>query len=303
MKREDVLLLIASFVIAVALWFQVQPMFEPGHEREFFVSLQMENKPENLFINTPTDNVTVVASGTIADLDKLDTSKVIAYIELKSAKSGDSSLPIQIRAPADSNLQFRAKTPTIRITGEQIIRDNRKVKVITTGTPANGLILTGTVANPDSVELFGPKSNIQKVSILQVTVDLEKLRPGQTYAALVAILDDEGNPVPATFTNPARITVAASYTTSIATREVPLIVDWTGQVASGYMIDEISVAPDHVEISGKSEDVSSITILKTEKIDISGIKANKEVTVKLVSPPGINPKIRSVQVFLKVKRK
>lgn len=303
MKREDMLLLIASFIIAIALWFQVQPMFEPGHEREFYVSLQLENKPENLFVNTPTDNVTVVASGTIADLDKLDTSKVIAYLELKNAKTGEANVPIQIRAPADSNLQFRPKNPSIRISSEQIVRENRKVKIITTGTPTEGLILTGTVGNPESVELFGPKSNMQKVAFLQVTVDLEKLKPGQNATIPIAILDNDGNPVPATFTNPAKVIVAASYKTSTATREVPIIVDWAGQVAAGHSLDEITVSPDHIEISGKSEAVSIITTLKTEKVNIDGLKLSKNVTVNLLAPPGINPKISRVEVTIKVKKK
>jgi YbbR domain-containing protein len=303
MKREDVLLLIASFVIAIGLWLQVQPLFEPGHEREFFVSLQMENKPEDLFVNTPVDNVTVVASGTLADLDKLDTSKVVAYIDLENAKTGDSNVPIQIRAPADSNLQFRSKSSSIRVTSEQIIRENRKVKIITTGTPEDGLILANTIGTPDSVELFGPKSNVSNVKFLQVTVDLARLKPGQSITAPVAILDEAGDPVPATFTNPAKITVAASFTTSTATRSLPIIVNWTGEAAPGFQIDEISVEPNHIDITGKSEIVSTISTIETEKINIAGIKANKEIKIKLIPPPGVTLMSSTAVATIKVKRK
>ncbi len=303
MKREDILLLIASFVIAVSLWLQVQPLFEPGHEREFFVSLQMENKPDDLFVNTPVDNVTVVASGTLADLDKLDTSKVIAYIELKNATVGDSNVPIQIRAPADSNLQFRSKATSIRISSEQIIREARKVKIITSGTPEDGLILSSTIGTPDTVELFGPKSNIEKVKFLQVTVELSRLKPGQSVTAPVAILDEMGNPVSATFTNPARITVAASFTTSTASRSLPIIVNWEGEPAPGYVIDEIIVQPDHIEINGQSEIVSTISTVETEKININGIKANKVTKIKLIPPPGVTLLSNTATVTIKVKRR
>lgn len=303
MKREDVLLLIASFVIAIGLWLQVQPLFEPGHEREFFVSLQMENKPDDLFVNTPVDNVTVVASGTLADLDKLDTAKVMAYIELKNVGVGDSNVPIQIRAPADSNLQLRPKASSIRVTSEEITREQRKVKIITTGTPEDGLILANTIGNPDIVELFGPKSNMAQVKFLQVTVELSRLKPGQTVTAPVAILDAEGNPVPATFTNPARITVAASFTTSTASRSLPIIVNWEGEPATGFQIDEIIVEPDHVQITGKSEVVSTISTIETEKININGIKANKVTTIKLIPPPGVTLMSTTAAVTIKVKRR
>ena len=303
MKREDVMLLIASFIIAVGLWYQVQPMFEPGREREFIVPLKLENKPDELAVFPASDNVTLVASGTLADLDKLDASKIVAFLDLSNSKPGDIKVPIQVRGPADNNLMLRPKMTTMRVTCEFILRVDRAVKIITTGTPPEGLVLASTVASPANVELYGPSSYVKLVNSLQATIDLSKLKPGQSITVPVAPLDANGDPVPSIFTNPAQVTVAASFTASIATREVSVIVDYIGKAAPNYEIQEITVEPGRVEISGKSEDVSSTTTIDTAQLNVDGLSESKTFRIKLVAPEGISLKTQEVVVNVKVKRR
>lgn len=303
MKREDVMLLIASFIIAVALWFQVQPMFEPGREREFIVPLKVENKPDELAVFPSADNVTLVATGTLADLDKLDASKIVAFLDLENAEPGEAKFDVQVRGPADSNVQIMPKTSSIRVTCEFILRIERPVDIVTTGTPPDGFVLANTVANPNVVELYGPSSYVKRVKSLQATIDLTRLRPGQSLNVPVAPIDENGDPVPSTYTNPVQITVAASFSASTADREVPIIVDWTGTFAPGYQLQEITVTPERVQISGKSEDVSAITTLDTEPLKFEGLSDNREYKLKLVVPNGIMSKSQEVIVNVKVKRR
>lgn len=303
MKREDIPLLVASFIIAIALWFQVQPLYEPGREREYIVPLKMEGRPEGLAVFPAADNVTLIARGTITDLDKLDAGKVTAYIDLSKVKPGESSQPIQVRVPGDANLEIRPKNRAVKVSCEIILRTLREIEVVTTGTPPEGFDLASTAANPKSVELYGPSSYVKQVQSLKATIDLSRLKPGQSISVPVALLDAEGNPVPSTYTNPAEVTVAASFTASEATREVPVIVDWKGQVASKVQIQEIIVNPERVEIFGKSEDVSATNTIDTEPIDLDGLQSDRSFTVKLIAPPGVSVKSKQVVVTVKIKRR
>ena len=302
-KREDVLLLIASLVIAIGLWFQVQPMFEPGREREFIVPLKLQNKPDELAVFPATDNVTLIASGTLADLDKLDASRIVAFIDLKDAKPGESRIQVEIQSPADSGVEIKAKSPSIAVSSEFILRIEKPITIVTSGTPPEGLILSNTVSNPSVVELYGPSSYVKQVVALQANIDLSKIKPGQSLTVPVAPIDSKGNPVPSTFTSPAQVTVAASFIASMATRDVAVIVDYRGQAASNYEIQEIIVAPARIEIKGKSENVSSITTIDTEEIDLSGISSNRQLKVKLVSPNDVQLSVSEVTVTVKVKRR
>lgn len=303
MKREDIPLLVASLVIAIALWFQVQPLYEPGREREYIVPLKIEGKPDGLAVFPAADSVTLIASGTLTDLDKLDAGKVTAYLDLSTIKPGESNQVVQVRIPGDSNLEFRPKSRTVKVSCEQILRTQRDIEVVTTGTPPAGYDLASTAAYPKTVELFGPASYVKQVKSLKATVDLSRLKPGQSASVPVALLDEKGDPVPSTYTNPANVTVAASFTASRATREVPVIVDWTGKVAAKVLIQEITVVPDKVEISGKSEDVSAINTVDTVPLVVDGLSGDKTFTLKLIAPPGVTLKTTEVLVNVKVKRR
>ncbi|QYK52339.1 MAG: hypothetical protein KF824_08720 [Fimbriimonadaceae bacterium] len=303
MKRENILLLIASLIISVALWVQVQPMFEPGREREFSIPLSLENKPENLAIFSAPDAVTIVASGTLADLDKLDTATVEAFVNLERIKAGQANFAVQVRAPANSGLTFRPKVQTLQITAENVSRAMKTLSVVPTGAPPDGLAYGNAVCQPAEVNISGPESYFKQVASVQVTLDLTRARPGVSVSVPVEILDKEGNPVPSMIADPPKVTVAASFSVSMASRPVPVIVDWSGSPAPGFEITEILVNPQKVEISGETETISGVTVIVTEPISLEGIRANKDIKAKLVVPSKSSVEPMTVMVTIRVKKR
>lgn len=300
MKKEDIKLLLASFVIAIILWFQVQPMFEPGREREFIVPLRIENKPDELAVFPSTDNITIVASGTLVDLDKLDTAKVQAYLNAENARPGEINLPVLLRSPAELNLELKPSKTTIRVTCERILRQTGEVEIITTGSPRNDLILGDTIATPGTVEVYGPVSYIKQVKTIRVTLDLSRLQPGQSVSLPIEILDENQKPVPSTLAQPAQVSVAASFTAAAASREIPVIVDWIGTPKTGYKVEEITVNPPRITITGESERVSAISTIETAKLTIKDISASKTYRLTLIAPPGVSLSAKEVEVSVKI---
>jgi len=303
MKRENVLLVIASLIISVALWVQVQPMFEPGREREFSIPLTLENKPENLAIFSAPDAVTIVASGTLADLDKLDTATVEAFLNLERIQAGQANFAVQVRAPANSGLTFRPKVPTLQITAETVSRAVKTMAVVPTGAPPDGLAYGNAVCQPGEVSISGPESYFKQVASVQVTLDLTRARPGVSVSVPVEILDAKGNPVPSMIADPPKVTVAASFSVSMASRPVPVIVDWSGSPAPGFEITEILVNPQKVDISGETQVISGLTVIVTEPISLEGIRANKDIKAKLVVPNKTTVEPMTVTITIRVKKR
>lgn len=303
MKRENVLLLIASLIVSIALWVQVQPMFEPGREREFSIPLVMENKPEDLATFSAPDAVTVVASGTLAALDKLDTANVEAFVDLRRLKPGKATFAVQIRGPSNMGLTFRPKVNSLQITAENVSRAMRRVDVVPSGAPPEGLAYGNAISQPGEVQISGPESYFKQVYSVQVTLDLTKVRPGVSVSAPIEILDVKGNPVPSMIADPPKVTVAASFSVSIASRDLPIIVDWSGTPAPGHEITEIIVKPQRTEITGETEIISPLTIIQTEPISIEGIRADKNVTAKLILPAKASAAPSTVVVTFRVKKR
>ncbi len=303
MTREKVLLLAASFIISVALWFQVQPMFEPGREREFSIPLNFENRPDNLATFAANDAVTVVATGTLAELDKLDISQLEAYVNLESIREGEQNLPVQIRGPSSTTLSFRPKIQRVRVTAEPIRRSPKVVEVVTNGVPPDGLVYQDAVVQPSEVLLEGPESYFNQVETARVVLDLSRIRPGSTVPLAVEIVDAEGKPVPSMTADPSRVTVAASFKVSIASRSVPVIVDWGGDPAQGYQITEITVDPPKIELSGESALIGGITTVQTNRLSFEGIRQTKTMSATLKIPDGLNADTQTVEVTIRVSKR
>lgn len=303
MTREKILLMVASFIISIALWFQVQPMFEPGREREFSIPLNFENRPDNLATFAANDAVTVVATGTLAELDKLDISQIEAFVDLKNVREGEQNLPVQVRAPSSSAVSFEPKIQRVRVTAEPIRRSPKVVEVLTNGVPPEGLVYQDAVVQPSEVLIEGPESYFNQVVTARVVLDLSRIRPGATIPLTVEIVDKDGKPVPSMTADPSRVTVAASFKVSLASRSVPIIVDWGGDPAPGYQITEITVDPPKVELKGESALIGGITTLQTNRLSFAGIKQTKTMSATLKIPEGLTANTDTVKVTIQVSKR
>lgn len=300
MKREDVLLGVASIFIAVLMWFQVQPLFEPGREREFNVIVRLENRPAELYAFPEMESVTVVASGTLQALNRLETSRVEAVVDLAKLKEGSQRVPISIRAPADAQLEFRTLKPAVLVRAEKVESAEREVKIVTTGTPIEGLRFEGASTQPERVVLSGPVSMLSRVAQVQVTLDLPAARPGTTVSRALEILDKEGQPVPAVTAEPGKVTVSPAVVAAPASRDVPVIVEWSGSAAPGFQLGEITVIPQRIPLNGPSEIVSQLTAIRTEALAISALRESRTFEVKLVIPEGTTSDQSTVTVRVQV---
>jgi YbbR domain-containing protein len=296
MKREDALLLIASLIVALALMMQVQPLFEPGREREFIAPLFIESKPNELAVFPSADYVTVVASGTQAALDKLDITKVSAYLDLSKGKAGQMTVAVQIRGPADLGLDFRAKNPGVKVTCEQITRQISKITTIQTGIPEEGLVVETTVVSPTEVELFGPKSAMSRVAGARVTVDVARLKPGVNVSTAVEAIDKSGHPIPAVMSSPAKVNVAASFRAAQVEREVPVLATLTGTLPAGFKIVDVVVEPPRIKLTGPPEQIAQAPTISTINLPITGLKQSERLNLQLTVPKGLASSVNTVAV-------
>lgn len=302
MNRENVLLAIASLFIAVLMWLQVQPLYEPGREREFAVPITFENKPETLVAFPAIESVIVVASGTLADLDQLDTNTVQAVVDLSTAQAGDRNFLVQVRAPANSRLEFRPRDPRARVALEPVVTRTLPVEVTTANAPLGGLAFTSASTQPAEVRVTGPKSYMERVATARVTIDLAAVRPGLTFSIPVQVLDQEAKPVPLAVAEPTEVIVAPAVAAAAVEREVPVIADVTGTPASGYRVVSVTVSPNSIKLTGPTDQLAGVTSLRVPSIDVS--QANESVTRTLRPnlPPGTSTETPIVTVTVTIRR-
>lgn len=301
MKRSDLLLAIASLAIAVLLWFQVQPLYEPGREREFAVRLRAINVPDGLTPAAMPDSVMVVAGGSQNNLDRLDASEVVAELDLRTARAGSFASLVRVRG-GGSTVDVRPRNPRVEIRLEPITTVELAVTVDRTGAPPEGVGVQDLVLAPRRVKVVGPQSQVPKVRRARVSVDLTLATPGMAKSLVVDLLDSEGRPVPRVSSDPGSVGVTIVATPEESTKAVPVSVDWRGRIEAGWRVTAFQVSPASVVVTGSPERLIRISSLLTVPIDLTGVTGSGQKRVPLSLPSGVTANVTEVQVSFTLSR-
>ncbi len=301
MKRDEIALAFASVFIAFLLWFQTQPLFEPGQQLEFAVPLEYRGlNPQNLVAISSPEPIMVIASGTRNDLDKLNTDTVVAFVDLSDAKAGTKNFVVQLTG-AINGVTLDSRVKGIAVSIEDLVRKEVSVEISTTGVAPNALLYVTAETDPEKVTVFGPKSYFEKFRQARVTLDLAILRSGMTEDLPVEALDADGKPVPLMRTEPATVTVVPKIQAAAVSKRLFVNPSFTGSLPVGYRLDEAVLEPNQVLLTGPGEALSMVGSLDTEPISLSGLTSSTEKRVKLKIPQGATSNVVDVLLKLKIR--
>jgi YbbR domain-containing protein len=302
-KREDMLLFIFALIIATLLFGQLQVGQEPGREREFEVPLTFSNQSEDVAVVQAPRSVRVVASGSQQALDNLDTSKVRALVDLSEVEPGVRKLRVEVLGPLKSGLTLSPSRSFAELQIESKQRKTFDVQLLTVGTPPGNFTFNGVTMLPPRVEVSGPSSNVPQVVSVRAVFDLTNLTPNQSIEVELEALGEQNKPVPLITIEPSVVQILPAVSIGPSKRNLLVTPVFTGQPAVGYRITGYDVVPNQVTTTGESGDVSRVTTVSTETIDLSGLRADRRFTVRLVLPEGLEPSSGDqVTVIVRVSR-
>lgn len=286
-RGGDILLFVTSLIISLLLWIQLVPQFEPNKEREFEVDLVLENRPENLIVMSSPEKFRVVASGTVEQIDNLDTTQVIAVVDLEGARSGEGSYLVNIQGPPNSKLTFTGRRTRVEIVLEPIVESTKQVDLLPSGVTSANYIYDGASIVPESVTIMGPEMYVPRVASARAVLDLSRVRPGESFSIPVELLDDQGRPVAYVTSDPSSVMITPAVGIADARKRVLVQPNWQGQLAFGYEVVDYTIEPTQVQITGASEEVAKIRTIQTEPIDISDLSEGRVFRVRLIVPADI----------------
>lgn len=286
-KRDNVLLAVAAFVIAVMLRLSLQPLFQPGRERELQVPLELLALPSNLAAVRPPATVKLLASGTADDLDNLDAKAIMASIDLSQARVGTAAYAVTVAAPTTGRVSVQARPATIRLTIERVRTVERRIEVEPSGLPPTEYVFDGASVQPETVTVSGAESLLPRAVRARVILDLGQVRPSGTFVVPVEVLDSENRPVPGLRAEPSSVTVSPAVAAAPARRRLLVVPTWKGQPEFGYRVVRYDIRPSQLSVRGDSGALARVTSLETDPIDLTGLKANAERTVRVLLPDGL----------------
>lgn len=297
---EHIVLGVVSLFLGTLLWLNVTAKQEPGKQREFLVPVVVRGLSPELVPTSLPEGITLVATGSELEFERLDSSQLSAEIDLTGLKSGKHS--VRIKAPSSRpGMALAPKRPMVLVELEELRTSSRQVEVVPIGLVSSGIRFLGAVSEPRVVALSGPASALKKAVKVRAMLDLSMVKPGVSNQVPLEALDREGIPVPLVRCEPRSVTILPAIEAELIENQVRVRPTLSGDVADGYAIESVTIEPEKISLTGSASDLAKITSISTQPIEIGGLKNEKNFTIGLVLPAGLAVKGEStVVVKLKV---
>lgn len=287
---------LASFLLALLLaifiWSTASETQDPVRTRFIEVPLQYVGVPADatLVDVDPRQTVQIRLEGPDSLLQEVTPEDFTATIDVSDIPSSES-------VPVDIDVVGRKPGVTISfITPEQI--DVRLEQEVTREVPVR-LDLRGSVArghsqgepflDPPAIRVSGPASLVDRLEFAQVTAFLNNTAETLVEQAQPIFYDVAGRVVGVTgldiSTNEVTVTVPVEELAGFA--EKVITVEWIGEPAPGYRLLSVTSNPPTILVEGRPAQVSNLTSVKTEPIDITGLTQSFQQTASLDLPEGI----------------
>jgi len=163
-----------SLFLALILWFFVTG--EQTSEIGFSVPLELKNIPRNLMVvNDVPSVVDIRVSGPRTILSNLRPSDFALSVDLKGAHPGVTSFGhLENRIQVPSALKISRISPSLLDVRLEAVGEAKvPVRVVTNGTPPEGYRLIRVEADPATVIIQGPQSEVRKIrEVVTTPVDI-----------------------------------------------------------------------------------------------------------------------------------
>lgn len=219
--------------------------------------------------------------------DALTNDSFRASIDLSSVQPRPGANTVEVPVdvfPVDPRVRVVGYDPpgvTVRV--DEVVSRTMPV-VVDHGPLPDGIDVDPITVEPNQATISGASSRLQNVRTVEgyFVVDASGINIDEDVA--LEAFDEVGAIVPGVDVQPASARVQADVTYQRAYATLPVIPQLVGEPAHGKRVDNVSVLPATVTISGENPDVRQLELISTEPLDISGQSVELVAEVPLVLP-------------------
>ena len=316
---NNLALKLAALAFAFLLWLIVVNEIDPVERRTYsnvvVTMLHDElilNKGNTYrIVNGNTATVTVTAKRSI--LEKISPEAIRATADIKDIQLS-SFVPIEV-AIGGFEGEYRSATAlpnNVEIKIESSKSTKFPINVETIGTLQDGYVLGNLVAQPETVQISGPKWLIGRIEKVVARVDINGISSDSTLEAELVLYDGGGNVIDQTSleTNIGGDKKVRVKVELLSTKIVEVKADVTGiSPEIGYKIGDVTCEPQRISIAGLEEDIADINeiTISSDMLLADNIDEKTEETIDISSalPENIrlaNENEKNVVVTIRVEK-
>lgn len=286
--------ILTAFALAIAVWVSAVLAEDPNEERVYprNVSLQAVNLPEDLVMVGELPefaDVSLSAPQSLWEQLMVDTDSVHAQVDMDGLKAGEYRLPVNVLVSL-SPVRVSSITPAeVAVTLETKLEVNKEIQTSIVGEPALGFEADRVTLNRRMVTVSGPQSLVSQVDAVVAELDISNLRESFSKEVSLKAVDQDNQQVTGVTLAPDKVTMNQVINQTGGYRDLAVKVVTTGQVASGYRVTNITVAPLTVTVfSSDTELVAQMPgFVETQPLDLTEADSTIETGLVLALPDGV----------------
>lgn len=296
-SRNKVLQVIASILVAVAIWVYVDVEKAPERTktiRDIPVEFSGESTTladKNLMLLSGYDTtVDLTIKGTKRELVKINKDNVRLVASTSSIDSvgvhtlrWDVVYPDGVQSSALS-VDWASKYKVTVTVGELYTKEV-PVNCVVTGTVADGYFTGETVLDPTTLVLRGQRDDLLNVAYAKLTVDISDATRSVIRTESVQLYDNDDNPV-----DNSNIRTNASLIQAkvpvLTTKEVSLAVELSGVPGSAGQSIKTTITPSSVRLIGEADVLENIDEIVLATLYIEDLDIWQQNSYVVTAPDG-----------------
>lgn len=296
-SRNKVLQVIASILMAVAIWVYVDVEKAPERTktiRDIPVEFSGESTTladKNLMLLSGYDTtVDLTIKGTKRELVKINKDNVRLVASTSSIDSvgvhtlrWDVVYPDGVQSSALS-VDWASKYKVTVTVGELYTKEV-PVNCVVTGTVADGYFTGETVLDPTTLVLRGQRDDLLNVAYAKLTVDISDATRSVIQTESVQLYDNDDNPV-----DNSNIRTNASLIQAkvpvLTTKEVSLAVELSGVPGSAGQSIKTTITPSSVRLIGEADVLENIDEIVLATLYIEDLDIWQQNSYVVTAPDG-----------------
>ncbi len=300
--RKNLSVKILALIASIIMWGYVMNEENPSVNGRYTVPVEIINAPEGYDVNMGVREVTLKVRAPRSLMAAAHESDFKAVIDLSGDTEGEYDEKIRTVIPQGFEL-LGMSDDTVHVTMEALIAHGVPVDIVVNGKAAHGMELGEITPSQQYVNVYGPRHLVDSIVKASGKIKLADNNSDFTMRVKLTAVTADGENINNLAVLPGELDVTVRLVPGEGKKIVPVKPTVTGILPEGYVLGEVTVQPNQVELAGANKTLADIKNIDTVPVSLHGITSTLDKDVELSLPEGIASTVKKVTLHIVIKSK
>ena len=300
--RKNLPVKILALIASIIMWGYVMNEENPSVNGRYTVPVEIINAPEGYDVNMGVREVTLKVRAPRSLMAAAHESDFKAVIDLSGDTEGEYDEKIRTVIPQGFEL-LGMSDDTVHVTMEALIAHGVPVDIVVNGKAAQGMELGDIKPAQQYVNVYGPRHLVDSIARASGKIRLADNNSDFTMRVKLTAVTADGENINDLAVLPGELDVTVQLVPGEGKKIVPVKPAVNGILPEGYVLGEVTVQPNQVEVAGANKTLADIKSVDTVPVSLHGVTSTLDKDVELSLPEGIASTVKKVTLHIVIKSK